>query len=77
MPQFVMLSCIAIEYFSDSSLPRRLNFTSTSRLDTLETIDLVPGMIELNYTGQSDRCCYRQFEFKAKGGVLKVSKLLI
>ncbi|TDG39687.1 hypothetical protein AWZ03_013891 [Drosophila navojoa] len=61
----------SIEYFSDSSLPRKLKFISSSRLDTLETIDLTPGLIILNYTGQGDRCCYREYLYKPNGVVLK------
>lgn len=68
-------SIIAIEYFSDSSLPRKLKFISSSRLDTLETIDLTPGLIILNYTGQGDRCCYREYLYKPNGVVLKVSNV--
>ncbi|EDW66467.2 coiled-coil domain-containing protein lobo isoform X1 [Drosophila virilis] len=61
----------SIEYFSDTSLPRRLSFSSNSRLDSLETVDLNPGSIILHYKDQSDRCWYREFQFKPGGGVLK------
>ncbi|XP_034488171.1 coiled-coil domain-containing protein lobo [Drosophila innubila] len=61
----------SVEYYSDTSQPRKLYFVASSRLDSLETIDLSPGSTILHYKDRADRCWYREFLFKPNGGVLK------
>ncbi|KAH8406514.1 hypothetical protein KR215_003942 [Drosophila sulfurigaster] len=63
------LECM--EYYSDVSQPRKLYFCANSRLDSLETVDLNPGLIILHYKDRSDNCWYKEFQFKPNGGVLK------
>ncbi|KAH8417308.1 hypothetical protein KR222_008691 [Zaprionus bogoriensis] len=64
----------SMEYFGDSQKPRRLKFNSSSRLDSLDTADLDQGLIILHYKNRADRCWYKEFQFKLKGGggLLKV-----
>jgi len=65
-----------MEYYSDTSQPRKLYFNANSRLDSLETVDLSPGSIILHYKDRADWCWYREFEFKPNKGALKVTNRL-
>ncbi|XP_070073327.1 coiled-coil domain-containing protein lobo [Drosophila takahashii] len=61
----------SIEYFSDTSLPRKVHFYSASRIDSLDLMVVEPGSLVLHYKGRSDKCWYKEFEFTPAGNVLK------
>ncbi|EDW83971.2 uncharacterized protein Dwil_GK13397 [Drosophila willistoni] len=61
----------SMEYFSDHSMQRIMHFFSNSRLDSLECVELNPGVTVLHYKGRSDNCWYREFEYKPDSSTLK------
>ncbi|KAH8363363.1 hypothetical protein KR084_009071 [Drosophila pseudotakahashii] len=61
----------SIEYFSDTSQPRKVHFYSASRIDSLDLMVVEPGSLVLHYKGRSDKCWYKEFEFTPAGNVLK------
>ncbi|XP_052846289.1 coiled-coil domain-containing protein lobo [Drosophila gunungcola] len=61
----------SMEYFSDTTQPRKVYFYSASRIDSLDLMVVEPGSLVLHYKGRSDKCWYKEFEFTPSGNVLK------
>ncbi|XP_041564944.1 coiled-coil domain-containing protein lobo isoform X2 [Drosophila elegans] len=61
----------SMEYFSDTTQPRKVYFYSASRIDSLDLMVVEPGSLVLHYKGRSDKCWYKEFDFTPSGNVLK------
>uniref|UniRef100_A0A6P4EL67 Dynein regulatory complex subunit 7 n=1 Tax=Drosophila rhopaloa TaxID=1041015 RepID=A0A6P4EL67_DRORH len=61
----------SIEFFSETSQPRKVYFYSASRIDSLDLMVVEPGSLVLHYKGRSDKCWYKEFDFTPAGNTLK------
>ncbi|XP_020817902.1 coiled-coil domain-containing protein lobo-like [Drosophila serrata] len=61
----------SMEYFSDTTQPRKVYFYSGSRIDSLDLMVVEPKSLILYYKGRMDNCWYKEFHFTESGNKLR------